>query len=170
MFVCWSDKTTPLHIIMYPVISSHLAFWRWKGYSSDTDLSPCTIWFTAFSHKCPFTHMCALITRWSSKYTNMCVSLQCGYYIYSSLRGRSIHIDMLSHTNVHAAKTVAVPMSAADHISKQIGGDNAFTPRHTHTLHEARSHLQILQLSGEAELQGARFILSSRLHLHHSRS
>lgn len=119
-------------------------------------LTCCTIWFTAFSHKCPFTHMCALITRWSSKYTNMCVSLQCGYYIYSSLRGRSIHIDTLSHTNVHAAKTVTVPMSAADHISKQIGGDNAFTPRHTHTLHEARSHLQILQLSGEAELQGGR--------------
>lgn len=53
-----------------------------------------TYWFTAPAHVCTLT----LITRWSSKYTNMCISEpQRGCYIYSSLKGRNVHIDVLSH-------------------------------------------------------------------------
>lgn len=61
----------------------------------------------------------------------MCVSELAAWllYLFITQGQRRTHRHALSH----AAKTVTVPVFAADHMSNQIECDNAFTPHHTHT-------------------------------------
>lgn len=83
-----------------------------------------------------FTHVHTHTTRWSSKYTSMCVSKIAAWLLYLFIthghKHTHTHTHMLTHTYTRVAKTISGIISAADHRSKLTECDNAFTPQYTH--------------------------------------
>lgn len=104
---------------------SHLA----KTYtiSARTNILWGDVWFTALSR----VH--TLLTRWSSKYTNVCVSKLAAWLIYLVITQGRKRRRAFSHILPKLSKPSSL------HMSNQIECDNAFaphpTPTHKHTLY-----------------------------------